>query len=73
MVEDLLLHLPLRYEDRTKVYPIAALHSGLWCAVSGRVMQVDTLFGRRKMLSVKISDGHGSLSLKFFNFLILWN
>ncbi len=67
-VQDLLFHLPLRYEDRTRVYPIAQLHPGLWCATQGEVMQTTTVFGRKKMLTVKISDGHGSLTLRFFNF-----
>ncbi|WP_070968201.1 ATP-dependent DNA helicase RecG [Vibrio sonorensis] len=67
-VQDLLFHLPLRYENRSRVYPIASLHHGLWAAVQGKVMTVDTLFGRRKILTVKISDGNGSISLKFFNF-----
>ncbi|MGX9417969.1 ATP-dependent DNA helicase RecG [Vibrio sp. WJH972] len=67
-VQDLLFHLPLRYEDRTRVYPIAKLHPGMWGAAQGKVMAVDTLFGRRKMLAVKISDGNGSLTLRFFNF-----
>lgn len=67
-VQDLLFHLPLRYEDRTRVYPIVKLHPGLWAAVQGKVMAVDTTFGRRKMLTVKISDGNGTLTLRFFNF-----
>ncbi|KJY84114.1 ATP-dependent DNA helicase RecG [Vibrio galatheae] len=67
-VQDLLFHLPLRYEDRTRIYPIVKLHAGLWAAVQGKVMSVDTLFGKRKMLSVKISDGNGTISLRFFNF-----
>ncbi|MGY0073543.1 ATP-dependent DNA helicase RecG [Vibrio proteolyticus] len=67
-VQDLLFHLPLRYEDRTRVYPVAKLHAGLWAAVQGKVMAVDTLFGRRKMLTVKLSDGNGTITLRFFNF-----
>jgi ATP-dependent DNA helicase RecG len=67
-VQDLLFHLPLRYEDRTRVYPIAKLHPGMWGAVQGEVKLVDTLFGRRKMLAVKMSDGQGSITLRFFNF-----
>ncbi|HBC2074307.1 TPA: ATP-dependent DNA helicase RecG [Vibrio cholerae] len=67
-VQDLLFHLPLRYKDRTRVYPIVQLHHGLWAAVQGKVMAVDTLFGKRKMLTVKISDGNGTLTLRFFNF-----
>ncbi|PMK05068.1 ATP-dependent DNA helicase RecG [Vibrio sp. 10N.261.55.A7] len=67
-VQDLLFHLPYRYEDRTRVYPIAKLHAGLWAAVQGKVMSVDTIFGKRKMLAVKISDGNGTITLRFFNF-----
>ena len=67
-VQDLLFHLPLRYEDRTRVYPIIKLHPGIWAAVQGKVMSVDTIFGRRKMLAVRISDGNGTLTLRFFNF-----
>ena len=67
-VQDLLFHLPLRYEDRTRIYPIIKLHPGIWAAVQGKVMSVDTIFGRRKMLAVRISDGNGTLTLRFFNF-----
>ncbi|NOJ10163.1 ATP-dependent DNA helicase RecG [Vibrio splendidus] len=67
-VQDLLFHLPLRYEDRTRIYPIVKLHAGLWAAVQGKVMHVDTIFGKRKMLAVKISDGNGTITLRFFNF-----
>lgn len=67
-VQDLLFHLPLRYEDRTRIYPIIKLHAGLWAAVQGKVMSADTIFGKRKMLAVKISDGNGTITLRFFNF-----
>ncbi len=67
-VQDLLFHLPLRYEDRTRIYPIVQLHPGLWAAAQGKVMSTDTIFGRKKMLTVKISDGNGTLTLRFFNF-----
>ncbi|MCL9780333.1 ATP-dependent DNA helicase RecG [Vibrio sp. S4M6] len=67
-VQDLLFHLPSRYEDRTRIYPIAKLHPGLWASVQGKVMSSDTIFGRKKMLTVKISDGNGTITLRFFNF-----
>ncbi|PWI33060.1 ATP-dependent DNA helicase RecG [Vibrio albus] len=67
-VQDILFHLPLRYEDRTRIYPMAKVHAGLWAAVQGKVMNVDTVFGRKKMLTVKISDGNGTMTLRFFNF-----
>ncbi|GLT20396.1 ATP-dependent DNA helicase RecG [Vibrio zhanjiangensis] len=67
-VQDLLFHLPHRYEDRTRIYPIVKLHPGLWASVQGKVMSADTLFGKRRMLAVKISDGNGTITLRFFNF-----
>lgn len=67
-IQDLLFHLPLRYEDRTRVYPMARVHSGLFAAVQGKVMSCDMQFGKRKMLLVKISDGNGTITLRFFNF-----
>ena len=67
-IQDLLFHLPLRYEDRTRIYPMPQLHAGLFAAVQGKVMHCDTHFGRRKMLTVKISDGNGTVTLRFFNF-----
>lgn len=67
-VQDLLFHLPLRYEDRTRVWPMVKLHAGLFAAVQGKVISCDTLFGKRKMLTVKISDGKGFVTLRFFNF-----
>ncbi|CAH0527284.1 ATP-dependent DNA helicase RecG [Vibrio hippocampi] len=67
-VQDLLFHLPHRYEDRTRIYPIIKLHPGLWGSVQGRIMTSDVAFGRRKMLTVKVSDGNGTITLRFFNF-----
>lgn len=67
-IQDLLFHLPLRYEDRTRVYPMARVHSGLFAAVQGKIMSCDMQFGKRKMLLVKISDGNGTITLRFFNF-----
>ncbi|MFA0088604.1 ATP-dependent DNA helicase RecG [Vibrio sp. 10N.261.51.F12] len=67
-VQDLLFHLPHRYEDRTRIYPIVKLHAGLWGSVQGKIMSSDVNFGRKKMLSVKISDGNGTVTLRFFNF-----
>jgi ATP-dependent DNA helicase RecG len=66
--QDLLFHLPSRYEDRTRIYPMAKVHPGLWAAVEGKVMSTDVQFARRKMLTVKVSDGNGTVTLRFFNF-----
>ena len=67
-VQDLLFHLPLRYEDRTQVWPIGDLPPGLHAAVEGEIQDTQLVMGRRRMLVCRISDGTGSLTLRFFNF-----
>ena len=67
-VQDLLLHLPLRYEDRTRLYAINDLLPNIYATVEGEVLQSDISFGRRRMLTCQISDGSGIVTLRFFNF-----
>ncbi|MGY4026928.1 ATP-dependent DNA helicase RecG [Aeromonas rivuli] len=67
-VQDLLFHLPHRYEDRTQVWPIGDLIPGLHGAVEGEIQDTQLVMGRRRMLVCRISDGTGSLTLRFFNF-----
>ncbi|MCX8963202.1 ATP-dependent DNA helicase RecG [Erwinia psidii] len=67
-VQDLLLHLPLRYEDRTQLYAINDLLPNIFATVEGEVLQSDITFGRRRMLTCQIGDGTGILTLRFFNF-----
>lgn len=67
-VQDLLFHLPLRYEDRTRIWPIASAMPGQYLTIQGEVLNSNITFGKRKMLTVKISDQTGSATLRFFNF-----
>lgn len=67
-VEDILFHLPLRYEDRSRVYPIANTVVGTHVSVVGQVTSSQIQFGRKRMLVVKIADSSGSMTLRFFNF-----
>lgn len=67
-LQDLLFHLPLRYEDRTHIWPMSDLLPGIHACVCGIIQKVDTHFGRRKILNCRISDGNGSITLVFFNF-----
>ncbi|MCD9545154.1 ATP-dependent DNA helicase RecG [Photobacterium carnosum] len=67
-VQDVLFHLPLRYEDRTRIWPINRVAPGQFLTVQGEVSHCSIQFGKRKMLTVKIGDGTGSVTLKFFNF-----
>jgi ATP-dependent DNA helicase RecG len=67
-MQDLLFHLPLRYQDRTRVTPIGALQVGDDVVVEGEVRVADVAFGRRRSLVCRIQDGSGTLSLRFFHF-----
>lgn len=67
-IQDLLMHLPLRYEDRTRLYPINDLLQGSHATVKGEVLRSDISVGRRRMLTCQISDGTGILTMRFFNF-----
>ncbi|WP_440996403.1 ATP-dependent DNA helicase RecG [Arhodomonas sp. SL1] len=71
-VADLLFHLPLRYEDRTRVVPIAELRPGEARLVEGRVLQSSVVPGRRRRLVCRLADATGSLELVFFHFYAAW-
>ena len=68
-LQDLWLHLPRSYEDRTRVTPIRLLQPGVAAQVEGRVVAVERGFRYRPMLRVALSDeGRGTLVLRFFHF-----
>ena len=67
-VEDLLFLLPLRYEDRTQLVAIGALLPGNRCLITGEVLLAETVYRGRRNLLVRISDGTGQLTLRFFHF-----
>ncbi|MCK5831073.1 MAG: ATP-dependent DNA helicase RecG [Methylococcales bacterium] len=67
-IQDLLFHLPLRYEDRTKIYPINTLASGMTVLTSGTVEFSNVQMKGRRSLLCRISDHTGFLTLKFFHF-----
>lgn len=68
-VQDLWLHLPRNYEDRTVLTPIRALQPGVAAQVEGRVEAVERGFRYRPMLRVAMSDEtRGTLVLRFFHF-----
>ncbi len=67
-LQDLLFHLPLRYQDRTRLTPIGSLRPGGDALIEGEVQLSEIKFGRKRMLLTRISDGTGSLTLRFFHF-----
>jgi ATP-dependent DNA helicase RecG len=60
--------LPLRYEDRTQLIRLGALIAGTRCLVTGEVLLAETAFRGRRNLLVRIFDGSGQLTLRFFYF-----
>ena len=67
-VRDLLFHLPLRYEDRTRLTPIGAARPGVTVVIEGEVAAADLVFGRRRSLLARIADGTGIISMRLFHF-----
>lgn len=67
-VQDVLFHLPARYQDRTRVLPIGTLRPGDQAVIEATVELADIKFGRRRSLLVRVADGTGSLTLRFFHF-----
>ncbi|WP_456405144.1 OB-fold nucleic acid binding domain-containing protein, partial [Thiolapillus sp.] len=67
-VQDILFHLPLRYQDRTRVTPMQYLRPGDEVVVEGEVEHVEIRFGRRRSLLVHLSDGSSRVILRFFHF-----
>jgi ATP-dependent DNA helicase RecG len=69
-LQDLLFHLPLRYQDRSRIIPIAQLHAGLSVLVCGVVEFTDSISRGRPSVICRISDQSGQLALRFFHFSV---
>ncbi len=67
-VQDLLFHLPIRYQDRTQVVPVADLRPGTEALIEVQVIEAAVQFGRRRSLLVHASDATGVVTLRFFHF-----
>ena len=65
---DLLLHLPLRYEDETRIVAIADVAPGETAQVAGEVRSNEIVTRPRRMLQVELDDGSGRIGLRFLNF-----
>jgi len=65
---DLVLHLPLRYEDETRVTQIVALAHGVSTQVEGEIIHNEVTFRPRRSLICQLQDSSGVLHLRFLNF-----
>lgn len=69
-IQDVLFHLPLRYEDRTKITALGSLQPGQQALVEGRVDHCEIKYGGRgrRSLLCYLSDHTGAIVLRFFHF-----
>ena len=67
-VQDLLFHLPLRYEDRTRIYPICELQAHYHVSIEAVIENTSISMGKRRMLKCQVKDGTGRLTQRFFTF-----
>jgi ATP-dependent DNA helicase RecG len=73
-VQDLLFHLPVRYQDRTRLVPIGELRPGMEALVDGAIADAQISYGRRRSLKVWLLDQGtpggvaAGLLLRFFHF-----
>ncbi len=66
--EDLVLHLPIRYEDETQLTPVKRLLPGMWAQVEGTVTRCEISYRPRRQLLAAIADESGELGLRYLNF-----
>ena len=67
-IQDLLFHLPLRYQDRTQIYPIGSTQHGQEVMIQGEVEHSEIVYRRRRMMICTLSDNTGMITLRFFHF-----
>ena len=67
-IADLLVLLPLRYEDRTEIRPLGGLRVGEKVLIEGELELAEVAFRRRRSLLCRIADGTGAITLRFFHF-----
>ena len=67
-VEDLLFHLPIRYQDKTKLTKISDLEPGNKYFIEGIVEKSNIIFYKKRMFLVRLSDSSGFIQLRFFYF-----
>lgn len=65
---DFVLHLPLRYEDETRITRICDLKAGDWAQIQGTVISSRTQGGRFMQLIASVSDGTANFEIRFLHF-----
>ena len=65
---DLALHIPMRYEDETRLSTIASLRDGITAQIEGVVTDCEVQIRGRRQLVVRVHDGQDDLVLRFLHF-----
>ncbi|MDO8774709.1 MAG: ATP-dependent DNA helicase RecG [Burkholderiaceae bacterium] len=65
---DLALHLPLRYEDETRIIKLRDAREGDTVQIEGTVTACDVSYRPRRQLLVTLDDGSDTCTLRFFSF-----
>lgn len=67
-VQDLVFHLPLRYQDRTRITPLGALKPNMEAVIEAEVRACDVVYGKRRSLVCMVQDSTGTVALRFYHF-----
>jgi ATP-dependent DNA helicase RecG len=67
-IQGLLLHLPLRYIDETRITAIRDLRQGDDAQCEGEIVHVEVTYKPRKALIARLEDASGQLTLRFLHF-----
>jgi len=67
-IDDMLFHLPMRYEDRTEIQSIADAQIGENALIEGVIQSSEVRIARKRSLLCTLSDNTGSITLRFFHF-----
>src|SRR5690606_9087942 len=65
---DLVLHLPLRYEDETRLVPLASAPAGQAVQVEAVVVDAEIQYRGRRQLVVRVQEQGAALTLRFLHF-----
>ena len=65
---DLILHLPIRYEDETRLLPIGDLLLGQTAQIEGTITHNEVIMRPRRQLLCQVEDSSGSLVMRFLHF-----
>ena len=65
---DLVTHLPLRYEDHTRLTPLADVMPGIACQIEGTVIATQIHYRPWRQLVTTLAQGDGQVVLRFLHF-----